>query len=60
MVFYLPDRSHIYRNQMTHLLICGRALKDIDAVWGPVYRDNYARAEICDPNGYRIELRHWF
>ncbi len=23
-------------------------------VWGKV------RAEICDPNGYRIELRQWF
>ncbi len=34
--------------------------RDIEPVWGPVYRDNYARAEICDPNGYRIELRHWF
>jgi len=34
--------------------------KGIEAVWGPVFRDHYARAEICDPNGYRIELRHWF
>jgi catechol 2,3-dioxygenase-like lactoylglutathione lyase family enzyme len=34
--------------------------KDIEPVWGPVYRDTYARAEISDPNGYRIELRHWF
>jgi glyoxylase I family protein len=34
--------------------------KGIEAVWGPIFRDNYARAEICDPNGYRIELRHWF
>jgi catechol 2,3-dioxygenase-like lactoylglutathione lyase family enzyme len=34
--------------------------KGVDIVWGPVFRDNYARAEICDPNGYRIELRHWF
>jgi catechol 2,3-dioxygenase-like lactoylglutathione lyase family enzyme len=34
--------------------------RGVDAVWGPVFRDNYARAEICDPNGYRIELRHWF
>ena len=32
----------------------------IDTVWGPVVRDDYARAEICDPNGYRIELRQWF
>ena len=34
--------------------------KGIEPAWGPVFRDNYARAEICDPNGYRIELRHWF
>jgi glyoxylase I family protein len=34
--------------------------KGVDAVWGPMFRDTYARAEICDPNGYRIELRHWF
>jgi glyoxylase I family protein len=34
--------------------------KGVDVVWGPVVRDTYARAEICDPNGYRIELRHWF
>ena len=34
--------------------------KGIDIVWGPMVRDTYARAEICDPNGYRIELRQWF
>jgi glyoxylase I family protein len=34
--------------------------KGVEIVWGPVFRDNYARAEICDPNGYHIELRHWF
>jgi catechol 2,3-dioxygenase-like lactoylglutathione lyase family enzyme len=34
--------------------------KGVEAVWGPVFRDNYARAEIRDPNGYHIELRHWF
>jgi catechol 2,3-dioxygenase-like lactoylglutathione lyase family enzyme len=33
--------------------------KGVEIVWGPVFRDTYARAEICDPNGYRIELRHW-
>jgi catechol 2,3-dioxygenase-like lactoylglutathione lyase family enzyme len=32
----------------------------VDIVWGPVVRDTYARAEICDPNGFRIELRQWF
>ena len=37
-------------------------LKDrgVDIVWGPMVGDTYARAEIEDPNGYRIELRHWF
>jgi hypothetical protein len=33
--------------------------KSIDPVWGPVFRDKYARAEIRDPNGYHIELRQW-
>jgi glyoxylase I family protein len=33
--------------------------KGVEPVWGPNYRDTYARAEISDPNGYRIELRHW-
>ena len=34
--------------------------KGVAIVWGPVVRPTYARAEICDPNGYRIELRQWF
>ena len=34
--------------------------RGVAIVWGPMVRDTYARAEICDPNGYRIELRHWF
>ena len=34
--------------------------KGVDIVWGPVVRPTYARAEIYDPNGYRIELRQWF
>src|SRR5437763_7801972 len=25
--------------------------KGVEAVWGPMVRDSYARAEICDPNG---------
>jgi len=33
--------------------------KGIDPVWGPVFRESYARAEIRDPNGYHIELRQW-
>ena len=32
----------------------------VNVVWGPRVRETYARAEICDPNGYRIELREWF
>jgi glyoxylase I family protein len=32
----------------------------VEVVWGPVTRPTYARAEIEDPNGYRIELRQWF
>jgi glyoxylase I family protein len=35
------------------------ATKGVEPVWGPMFRDTYARAEIADPNGYRIELRHW-
>ena len=34
--------------------------KGVDVVWGPVRRPTFARAEICDPNGYHIELRQWF
>ena len=33
--------------------------KGIEPVWGPIFRENYARAEIRDPNGYHIELRQW-
>ena len=33
--------------------------KGIEPVWGPVFRESYARAEIRDPNGYHIELRQW-
>lgn len=34
--------------------------RGVAVVWGPLRRDHYARAEIADPNGYHIELRHWF
>jgi glyoxylase I family protein len=34
--------------------------KGVEVVWGPRVRATYARAEICDPNGFRIELRQWF
>ena len=31
----------------------------IEPVWGPITRPAYARAEIRDPDGNHIELRHW-
>ena len=34
--------------------------KGIGVVWGPRITETYARAEICDPNGFHIELRQWF
>ena len=34
--------------------------KGVGIVWGPRFRETYARAEICDPSGNRIELRQWF
>jgi catechol 2,3-dioxygenase-like lactoylglutathione lyase family enzyme len=34
--------------------------KGVGVVWGPKVTQTYSRAEICDPNGYHIELRQWF
>jgi glyoxylase I family protein len=35
--------------------------KGIEPSWGPrVTEGHYARAEIRDPHGHRIELRQWF
>lgn len=34
--------------------------KGVKAVWGPVKRQDYARAEIRDPDGNPIELRQWY
>ena len=31
--------------------------KGVNIVWGPRVRETYLRAEICDPNGFHIELR---
>ena len=31
----------------------------VEAVWGPMTRPDYARAEIRDPDGNPIELRQW-
>jgi glyoxylase I family protein len=33
--------------------------KGIEPAWGPITRPAYARAEIRDPDGNPIELRHW-
>jgi glyoxylase I family protein len=33
--------------------------KGIEPSWGPMKRPTYARAEIRDPDGNSIELRHW-
>jgi glyoxylase I family protein len=33
--------------------------KGIEPVWGPIARPAYGRAEIRDPDGNHIELRHW-
>jgi len=33
--------------------------KGVDVAWGPITRPTYARAEIRDPDGNPIELRHW-
>ena len=33
--------------------------KGVEAVWGPIVRETYARAEIRDPDGNHIELRQW-
>jgi glyoxylase I family protein len=34
--------------------------KGVGAAWGPVKRQDYARAEIRDPDGNPIELRQWY
>jgi len=34
--------------------------KGVSAAWGPVKRQDYARAEIRDPDGNPIELRQWY
>jgi glyoxylase I family protein len=60
-----PDLEHLgYRMMALEVedmkdAIAYLKTKGVETVWGPVFRDTYARAEICDPNGYRIELRHW-
>jgi catechol 2,3-dioxygenase-like lactoylglutathione lyase family enzyme len=61
-----PAKEHLgYRLMALEVEDMKKALaylstKGVEAAWGPMFRDTYARAEIEDPNGYRIELRHWF
>lgn len=33
--------------------------RGVEVVWGPKFREDYARAEIQDPDGHHIELRQW-
>ncbi len=61
-----PEREHLgYRMlalEVSDMSAAAAYLKErgVGIVWGPVVRPAYARAEICDPNGFRIELRQWF
>jgi glyoxylase I family protein len=61
-----PEKEHLgYRMialEVADMQIAADYLrtKGVDIVWGPRVRETYSRAEICDPNGYRIELRQWF
>ncbi len=61
-----PDSEHLgYRMMALEVDDMNRAAEHlqrngVDIVWGPVVRETYARAEIRDPNGFRIELRQWF
>ena len=34
--------------------------KGVGLTWGPLIREEYARAEIRDPDGNPIELRQWY
>jgi glyoxylase I family protein len=61
-----PAKEHVgYRMIALEVEDMGRAAeylrgKGVELVWGPRVAETYARAEICDPDGNRIELRHWF
>lgn len=60
-----PQKTHLgYRMMALEVDDMTKALaylktKGVEPVWGPVFREKYARAEIRDPNGYNIELRQW-
>jgi catechol 2,3-dioxygenase-like lactoylglutathione lyase family enzyme len=61
-----PEKEHLgYRMIALEVDDMQKAIDDlkskgVDVVWGPKVRETYSRAEICDPNGYHIELREWF
>jgi catechol 2,3-dioxygenase-like lactoylglutathione lyase family enzyme len=61
-----PQRAHLgYRMialEVDDMQLTADYLKQkgVDIVWGPRITETYARAEICDPNGFHIELRQWF
>lgn len=60
-----PREEHLgYRMMALEVEDMDKALaylktKGIEPVWGPLTRPAYARAEIRDPDGNHIELRHW-
>lgn len=60
-----PAKEHLgYRMMALEVEDMDRAVdylkgKGVDVVWGPIKRPTYARAEVCDPDGNHIELRHW-
>lgn len=35
------------------------AAQGVATTWGPLEREDYIRAEVCDPDGNAIELRQW-
>jgi glyoxylase I family protein len=61
-----PQKEHLgYRLIALEVEDMDRAVEylktnGVDITWGPRVAPTYARAEICDPNGYSIELRQWF
>jgi len=60
-----PEKEHLgYRMIALEVDDMQKTIDDlksngVDVAWGPRVRETYSRAEICDPNGYRIELRQW-
>lgn len=61
-----PEKEHLgYRMMAIEVEDMTKAAEylkthGIGIVWGPKSTPQSCRAEICDCNGYRIELRQWF